>query len=220
MNDYYSYNKQLNTKKVIIASIILVIIGLIALLLSSKNDNKTTNSNNTIPPSPNNAVTIKKEDKEKNKTNILYEDEQKTISVELKRAYNLQSVKPQDNRLLVLKSEDNLSLYITKLNLISNREFLDIVTADKDSYITKIGPYSNLTEIRELQVGSLRAYTYGLHFLDQASNSAYLLQIVWLEAPDGYYIFDVEYPLDDNIYYQSVLTETLSTFTINSLIQR
>lgn len=214
MNDYYFYEKKLNIKKVIIAiAILLVIVIVILVAFSSKNNKNAENDVVTSDSSQSiNAETLSK--------NVIYQDEGKTISVELKRSYGLEIIKPQDNRLLVLQSTDNLSLYISKLDLISNRDFLDVVTADKESYVNNIGPYSNLTEIRELQVGSLRAYTYGLQFLETESNSAYILQVVWLEAPDGYYIFDIEYPLSDDIYFQTVLTEALSTFSIESLKQQ
>lgn len=213
MNDYYSYGKKLNIKKVIIAIAILLILVIVILVAISKNKS-TTNNQNTISGSTSSQST------EPLSKNIIYQDANKTISVELKRSYNLESITPQDNRLLILQSEDNLSLYIAKLDLIQSREFIDVVTADKESYVNNIGPYSNLTEIRELQVGSLRAYTYGLQFLETESNSAYILQVVWLEAPDGYYIFDIEYPLSDDIYFQTVLTEALSTFSIESLKQQ
>ena len=223
MNDYYYYNKRLNLKKVIIAIVIVIILIWVAILmLLDKQDNTKDNNDPVISNSTNEVIAEDKiipSKESTNSSNVIFEDINKTISVELKKSYNLESYAPKDNRLLVLKSSDNLSLYISKSDLIPNRDLLSIVTADKSSFVEKVGPYSNLTEITELKVGSLQAFTYGLHYLETTSNSAYLLQIVWLEAPDGYYIFDVEYPLDDNIYYQNVLTETLSTFTINSFMQ-
>lgn len=219
MNDYYSYERKLNIKKVIIAIAILLAIVIVIIVAITKNndkDNTTPNSDVDVQlSSP--SVPEKEEEKKELSTNVVYQDINKTISVELKRSYGLEIIPPQDNRLLILQSTDNLSLYISKLDLIPNRDFLDVVTADKDSYVNNIGPYSNLTELRELQVGSLRAFTYGLQFLETTSNSAYILQIVWLETPDCYYVFDVEYPLSDDIYFQTVLTEALSTFSIEAL---
>ena len=222
MNDYYSYERKLNIKKVIIAIAILLAIVIVIIVAISKNKNhtqtniSTTNSTLKEQISTSSSQNVE-EKKEKLSTNIVYQDINKTISVELKRSYGLEAVQPQDNRLLILQSDDNLSLYISKLDLIPNREFLDVVTADKDSYVNNIGPYSNLTELRELQVGSLRAFTYGLQFLETTSNSAYILQIVWLETPYCYYVFDIEYPLSDDIYFQTVLTEALSTFSPEAL---
>lgn len=217
MNDYYSYERKLNIKKVIIAiAILLAIVIVIIVAITSKNKDK---NNTTLSPTTQSTVSDKAPSKKQEElsTNVIFQDKDKSISVELKRSYGLEQVEPQDNRLLILQSQDNLSLYISKLDLIQNREFLDVVTADKDSYVNNIGPYSNLTELRELQVGSLRAFTYGLQFLDTESNSAYILQVVWLETPHCYYIFDVEYPLSDDIYFQTVLTEALSTFSIEAL---
>lgn len=219
MNDYYSYERKLNIKKVIIAIAILLAIVIVIIVAITKNNDKddiTTNSDVDIQTSSP-SIPEKEEEEKELSTNVVYQDINKTISVELKRSYGLEVIPPQDNRLLILQSTDNLSLYISKLDLIPNRDFLDVVTADKDSYVNNIGPYSNLTELRELQVGSLRAFTYGLQFLETTSNSAYILQIVWLETPDCYYVFDVEYPLSDDIYFQTVLTEALSTFSIEAL---
>ena len=218
MNDYYSYERKLNIKKVIIAiAILLAIVIVITVAITKNNDTNNTTATPNVEVQSSSPSVPEKEEKKELSTNVVYQDINKTISVELKRSYGLEVIPPQDNRLLILQSTDNLSLYISKLDLIPNRDFLDVVTADKDSYVNNIGPYSNLTEIRELQIGSLRAFTYGLQFLETTSNSAYILQIVWLETPDCYYVFDVEYPLSDDIYFQTVLTEALSTFSIEAL---
>lgn len=218
MNDYYSYERKLNIKKVIIAiAILLAIVIVITVAITKNNDTNNTTATPNVEVQSSSPSVPEKEEKKELSTNVVYQDINKTISVELKRSYGLEVIPPQDNRLLILQSTDNLSLYISKLDLIPNRDFLDVVTADKDSYVNNIGPYSNLTELRELQVGSLRAFTYGLQFLETTSNSAYILQIVWLETPDCYYVFDVEYPLSDDIYFQTVLTEALSTFSIEAL---
>lgn len=218
MNDYYSYERKLNIKKVIIAiAILLAIVIVITVAITKNNDTNNTTATPNVEVQSSSPSVPEKEEKKELSTNVVYQDINKTISVELKRSYGLKVIPPQDNRLLILQSTDNLSLYISKLDLIPNRDFLDVVTADKDSYVNNIGPYSNLTELRELQVGSLRAFTYGLQFLETTSNSAYILQIVWLETPDCYYVFDVEYPLSDDIYFQTVLTEALSTFSIEAL---
>ena len=218
MNDYYSYERKLNIKKVIIAiAILLAIVIVITVAITKNNDTNNTTATPNVEVQSSSPSVPEKEEKKELSTNVVYQDINKTISVELKRSYGLEVIPPQDNRLLILQSTDNLSLYISKLDLIPNRDFLDVVTADKDSYVNNIGPYSNLTELRELQIGSLRAFTYGLQFLETTSNSAYILQIVWLETPDCYYVFDVEYPLSDDIYFQTVLTEALSTFSIEAL---
>ena len=218
MNDYYSYERKLNIKKVIIAiAILLAIVIVITVAITKNNDTNNTTATPNVEVQSSSPSVPEKEEKKELSTNVVYQDINKTISVELKRSYGLEVIPPQDNRLLILQSTDNLSLYISKLDLIPNRDFLDVVTADKDSYVNNIGPYSNLTELRELQVGSLRAFTYGLQFLETTSNSAYILQIVWLETPDCYYVFDVEYPLSDDIYFLTVLTEALSTFSIEAL---
>ena len=218
MNDYYSYERKLNIKKVIIAiAILLAIVIVITVAITKNNDTNNTTATPNVEVQSSSPSVPEKEEKKELSTNVVYQDINKTISVALKRSYGLEVIPPLDNRLLILQSTDNLSLYISKLDLIPNRDFLDVVTADKDSYVNNIGPYSNLTELRELQVGSLRAFTYGLQFLETTSNSAYILQIVWLETPDCYYVFDVEYPLSDDIYFQTVLTEALSTFSIEAL---
>ena len=211
-NDFY-LEKKLNIKKVIICvSVALFLLIIIIVAIKAK---KPTNNTNTSLLT--NSTT---EQPTTNNHNYIYQDENKTISVELKKAYKLQYAPLENERILVLKSEDNLSLYISRMDLVQDHELLEIVAHDQQYYIEKVGKHSNVTEIRELQVGSLRAYTYGLHYLDESTNTAYLLQVVWLESPEGYYIFDVDYPLSDDVYYQSLMREVLSTFTIESLKQQ
>ena len=210
-NNFYE-EKKLNIKKVVIcvAAGLFLLIIIIALLKTRKPQN---NADNTVVAG--NVI----EHSTTNNHNNIYQDENKTISVELKKSYKLQYAPLENERILVLKSEDNLSVYISKMDLVQDHDLLEIVSHDQQFYIEKVGKHSNVTEIRELQVGSLRAYTYGLHYLDESSNTAYLLQVVWLESPDGYYIFDVDYPLSDDVYYQSLMRDILSTFSIESLKQ-
>ena len=111
MNDYYSYERKLNIKKVIIAiAILLAIVIVIIVAITSKNNDK---NNTTLSPTTQSTVSNKAPSKKQEElsTNVIFQDKDKSISVELKRSYGLEQVEPQDNRLLILQSQDNLTLY-------------------------------------------------------------------------------------------------------------
>ncbi len=200
MKDFYEEPRRLNIKKVVIIGSIFVIllIGLILLIahkISTKKEPKNTEilANTTIFKSSDN-----------------------TISIELSNTFNLKPYQSNLDYLMELRSKDNLNIFISKEDALQNRDFSAVVEADKLAFLSNFESYSNLSETKQLSINNNLAYTYSFHYLDKTLNQAFYLQVAWLQIENTYYIFDIEFPLDDLPFNTNIASSVLSSFKINS----
>lgn len=204
-NNYYEPQKKFNiTKLLILIAIILLIIGIAVFTNTSKSENTTNTDSSSSQVEPSNS----------SNAFSLFSDDSGSVSIELKSLYNLKKLSPTNNHLLELRSEENLSIYVSKLPASEEDNFAEIVNNDKENFKTKVQFFSNVSELKELKIGSIPAYIYSLQYLDVESKAVYYLQVVWLYKGDSYYVIDIEYPLDNESNFSSVLTETLKTLNI------
>lgn len=192
----FSWRKQLNIKKVII--IVSIIITLIIIFFAYQHNKKQ-------------KLLIE----EASNPNTVFYDNKKTISVELSKMYGLKKYTPVNDYLIELRSEKNLNIFVSFKENIKEKSLKDIVSADKLAFTQSFEKQSNISEIRELNVNGHSAFTYSFHYLDQNLNIPFYIQIVWLEFKGNYYIFDIEFPLNDLNSYINIVTETLSNFKID-----
>lgn len=192
--------KYLNFKKIIIATIFIIILLIILTTTIFKHKK------------------IQKEIKiEEQNPNTVFYDIDKNISIELSKGYGLSQYESEQNYLIELRSKDNLDIFISSENNIENKSLDTIVKADRLAYTQKFSSFSNLSDIKELSVNNNLAYTYSFHYLDSNLNQAYYIQIVWLQVNNIYYIFDIEFPLDDLAIYTNIITDTLANFKVTQI---
>ena len=192
--------KYLNFKKIIIATIFIIILLIILTTTIFKHKK------------------IQKEIKiEEQNPNTSFYDKEKNISIELSKGYGLSQYESKQNYLIELRSKDNLDIFFFFFNNIDGKSLNTIVTADRLAYTQKFSSFSNLSDIKELTVNNNLAYTYSFHYLDSNLNQAYYIQIVWLQIDNNYYIFDIEFPLDDLALYTNVITDTLANFKVTQI---
>lgn len=199
MYEFYEEPRHLNFKKVAIISVVLIVILLLVILLIAK---KIATSEKTLEPqtqTTQNATTT-------------FSSNDNTVCVELSNHLNL--TKYESNYLLELRSENNLGIFISQKDVIANRELSDIVNADKIAFLQNFEKSSNISDIKELSVNNNLAYTYSFHYLDTKLNKAFYLQIAWLQIDNQYYVFDIEFPLDDLSFYTNLVTSVLASFSI------
>jgi hypothetical protein len=106
-----------------------------------------------------------------------------------------------------------MDVYISKMEKMENRPLSSVARADKLAYLEEYNAYSNLSDIKELNVNGNEAYTYSFHYLDENLRKAFYIQVVLLELDDAIYVFDIDFPLDDLTLYTNLTTEVLETFT-------
>ncbi len=56
------------------------------------------------------------------------------------------------------------------------------------------------------------SYSYSFQYLDSNSKKVYYLHVIWIETETGYYIIDIERPVEYLNYYSSIITDIISGF--------
>lgn len=196
MNELFQFHKQLNIKKILL--VIAIILFLIFLIFF-------------VPKIIKNIKDKKIEDFEPNKTFVSRDN---NISIVLSKEYELSEYKPTQDYILELRSPNNIDIFISHKDLVENRDLNTIISNDRNSYIEKFNGYSNLSDIVELTIDRNQAYSYSFHYLD--NKTAYYLQIIWIQTETGYYVIDVEFPLDTLTSNHKVIKDLISTFRINT----
>ena len=199
MNELFQFRRELNIKKIIFAIIIILFCIVITLEIISKLFN-----------------TKKELDLEAQNPNTVFFDKNKTISVELSKQYQFSQYNSSNNYLLELRTPNNLNIFISSKDIITNRDLSAVASADLHSYIENFNGYSNLSFLKEFNIGEKIAYTYSFHYLDSSTNTPYYLQIIWLEDNNKYYIFDIEFPLKDLNNYTNIINKITNSFSILS----
>lgn len=198
MNELFQFHRELNIKKVlIIAVIILLLIFLIFF----------------APKIFKKAAEKRIENSEPNKTFISNDN---SISLVLLKEYGFSEYKPKQNYILELRTENNIDIFVSHKELIENRNFNNIVSTDRDSYIKTFSTYSNLSEIADLTIDGNQAYSYSFHYLD--NRVTYYLQVIWVKTNNGYYIIDIELPLDTLNSNYNIINDIVTNFKIRDEI--
>lgn len=196
--------EKLNIKKVVIAVLIgiLLIVSIIVFVISKVGAHK-----NEIQEDAN------KQSEQIQSNTTIFTDLANTISIELDKKYNF--VQAQNNEYLIkLSSDEDTDIYISKLEGLEDKELYSVARADKLAYLESYNAYSNLSELKELNVNGNQAFTYSFHYLDENLKKAFYIQVVIMKVNDEIYVFDVDFPLDQVDYYTNLLLETLSNFKV------
>lgn len=199
MNELFQFRKELNIKKIIIAFIIImffivIITELVVGLIKSKNQEVSEAQN----------------------PNSIFYDTNNTISIELSKQYQLSQYNSSENYLIELRSPSELNIFISFKDSIENHSLSEVASGDLHSYIENFNGYSNLSDLKEFKAGEKTAYTYSFHYLDAGTKIPFYLQVIWLQAENGYYIFDIEFPLESLNNYTNIINETINSFSIQN----
>lgn len=202
--------EKLNIKKVVIAILIgiLLVVSIIVFTISrvGAHKNKVAQENNTSDTVEDVAPAV-----ENNK--VVFKDTENTISIELDKKYNL--VQSQNNDYLIkVSSDQDADIYISRLDGLEGKEMYSVARADRLAYLESYNSYSNLSELKELNVNGNQAFTYSFHYLDENLKKAFYIQVVLLKVGDSIYVFDFDFPLDELNFYTNLLTETLAEFKV------
>ena len=197
--------EKLNVKKVVIAVLIgiLLIISIIVFAISRIGAKKISEKSN------NETVNIVVQEDNKS----IFTDIEGTVSIELDKKYNL--VQSHNSEYLIkVSSDEDVDIYVSKLEGLEGRELSSIARADKLAYLESYNSYSNPSDLKELNVNGNQAFTYSFHYLDENLKKAFYIQVVLLKVEDRIYVFDIDFPLDDLNFYTNLLTDTLAEFKV------
>ena len=210
IKEKFIYLKNVLTKKnsviLIIGIIIFIIIIAVTLLLILRKDQNAIQEEMLYLPFTN---------LETNSTTFF--NSNGTYSLELSNIYNLQQFTPTDNTLLELRSDKNLNVFISQKDIISDKSLKDVVLADQLAFTENFQTISNISEIKELTINENNGCTYSFHYLDENINTTFYIQVTWIQINNNYFVFDIEFPVDDINNYTSLITDVLSNFKLISL---
>lgn len=143
----------------------------------------------------------------------IFTDVNGTVSLEMAKKYEL-TQSYNSEYLIKLSSEDYLDIYVSKLDNLESSELSTIARADRLAYLEEYNTYSNLSDLKQLEINGNEAYTYSFHYLDENLNKAFYLQVILLKANNTIYVFDIDFPLDELVYYTSLPVDTVAEFKI------
>jgi len=199
MHEFYEEPRQLNVKKVIIICLILVIILISLIVVIARKISSPKENDNTKKPT----------------SSTVFNSPDHSVSIELPNTFNLKSYNSNLNYLIELRSKDNLNIFLSKETTTQNQNLANIIEADKLAFLSNFDSYSNLSDTKELSVNNHLAYTYSFHYLDKNLNQAFYLQVTWLQIENTFYIFDIEFPLNDLAFNTNITSTVLSSFKVN-----
>ena len=148
------------------------------------------------------------------KTETTFLSSNQNFSLTLPNSYNLKQFETKSNYILELKNENNFNIFVSEENSIPNINFVDLVNADIQSYVSQFENSSNISNVSEFDRGGNPAYTYSLHYLDPNTKTAFYLQTIWLEFNNKYYIIDIEFPLNSLNENSSIINDILNAIVI------
>lgn len=185
----FKFRRELNIKKILLIAVLIILIAIV-LFFIVKHIIRIANTNQT-------GKTLSAK---------TYYDKDKSVSLlldkELNKKYKFKQYNSINDYILEVRSENNIGIFISKKDLIEDKDFKQVVEADCRGYVEQFSNYTNSSEPQEFQTNlSPNAYTYSLQYLEKSSNTPYYLQVTWIELDDCYYIIDLEMP-------NSILQET------------
>lgn len=130
------------------------------------------------------------------------------------KEYELKQYNTYTNYLFELRNEKNLNIFVSKLDLVSDRSLQNLIQADRTTYIKEFSSISNLSDIKEISINNNLANTYSFHYLDKNQNTAFYLQVVFMQINSNIYVFDFDFPLNDLSLYGNFITDFLNNFKI------
>ena len=86
--------------------------------------------------------------------NTVFYSIDKSIFLDIAKKYELKQYNPTNNYLLELRSNINLDIFISKKELILNKSFAEIVSADKLAYLEEFEATTNISNLNEITIQS------------------------------------------------------------------
>lgn len=192
MKNLYFLKPEINKKKIIILIIILLVILIISLLifLNYKNkQNKKEISIQTFNIDNNFNIITNKTDK-------------------------LKSYTPNNNFIFELHSDNNLDIYIDKLENTENFSLQLIAKADSDSYPKNFENVSNLSQTIKNTINGIDIYSYEFDYLDTITNTNNHLKICFLQINEFIYSINFKFPTEQLEIFNPIVDGIINSISI------
>jgi len=119
----------------------------------------------------------------------------KELNITLDKSFNFKQYNSINDYILELRNPDNYGIFISKKDIILDKEFEEVVSTDQRVYVKKFEMTSNVSNVRSFNTKlSNNAYTYSFQYLEKQSRVPYHIQVTWIEKENFYYVIDIELP--------------------------
>ena len=149
---------------------------------------------------------------ENNPSSVFY-DKNNTIKLEISNIYGFAQYSSKDeNHLLELRTNNDVTIYVSKIDKIEGKNLLAVTNADKKSFTAAFQKTSNISDVKEVTIDGKTFATYSFHYLDEPYKKAFYIQVGVIEKSDCFYIIDVEFPQDNIASYSNLVKDAISSF--------
>ena len=138
----------------------------------------------------------------------------KDLNITLDKSFAFKQYNSINDYILELRNPDNYGIFISKKDIIPDKEFEEVVSTDKRVYIEKFEMTSNVSNVRSFSTKlSNNAYTYSFQYLEKQSKTPYHIQVSWIEKENFYYVIDIELPYSKFIENSDFVLNTLNSIS-------
>ena len=185
-----SFRKKINWKKVVIALIIFIIVISIALFFLLRENNVE------VPLIPVSSTTY-------------FVDITNSISFSMPKKYGLSLSSSDPNRILELSSSD-LFIFVSFEGIFGGGASMsELILKDRDNYLKNYENVSNVSDLYEETFNDIKTYYYSFNYDNAGDN--YVLETIWVEGNNGYYIIDVTYKTEKQDKFVNLHSDLLNS---------
>ena len=187
-----SFKKRINWTKVVIALIIFIIligVGLFFLLKENYD---------SVPLLPVSTTTY-------------FVDRTNSIGFTLPKKYGLSLSTTDPNRVLEISSSD-LFIFVSFEGIFGGGDSMsDLILKDRDNYIKAYENATNVSDLKEEVVNDIKMYYYTFNYDNSGVN--YVLETLWVEGKEGYYIIDTTYKTEKQERFTSLHEDLVNSIS-------
>ena len=187
-----SFKKKINWTKVVIALIIFIIligVGLFFLLKENYD---------SVPLLPVSTTTY-------------FVDRTNSIGFTLPKKYGLSLSTTDPNRVLEISSSD-LFIFVSFEGIFGGGDSMsDLILKDRDNYIKAYENATNVSDLKEEVVNDIKMYYYTFNYDNSGVN--YVLETLWVEGKEGYYIIDTTYKTEKQERFTSLHEDLVNSIS-------
>lgn len=125
--------------------------------------------------------------------------------------YDLANSEISDKHIFKLHSENNLNIYIDKIENLDNYSLFMITRADRNYFPSTFPTASNVSEISENTINNFPTASYNFEYLDEQTNQNFYIQVLFININNFLYTIDIEFPITDAPTLLPEINSILST---------
>lgn len=132
-----------------------------------------------------------------------------TFQISLNNNYELQNIS-SNSYILNIQSSDGFSLTASQVEKY-NFSLDKILKSDQQTFLSSLGDYTNLSDIKETKYNNISGYSYSLKYIQNSKE--YKLTEFITEINNTIYFFDIQYLTKHEKKYKNLGNELLNSIS-------